>query len=165
MREIIGNGIFLVSTNVGCLTKHWWQRRIQMVDRHLLNDRLDNCILHCDERNSELRKGEKINVFYVYFKPNHSSIFFPGCLLHVLVSVCCADNIFYPRHNVRRCKRWLDSHVYAQGRETFRTYGVAWRGNASFLLVRLGFWIAYSLRKLQHTEEQLRSWCATRVVL
>lgn len=37
-----------------------------------------------------------------------------GCLLHVLVSICCVDDIFYPWNNVRGCRSRLDAHVYAE---------------------------------------------------
>lgn len=59
MRQIVGNFVLLVPRNVGRSWKLGRQRRFQMVDRNMLDGRVDNCLLHCDERHPELRKSKQ----------------------------------------------------------------------------------------------------------
>lgn len=88
-----------------------------------------------------------------------------GCLLHISISVCCPDNIFYSWCNARRCWGRLNTHVYAEGSQAFRSFRLAGCGHAGVLLIRVGIRIVNSVRKLQHPQEQLRSRCVAGLVL
>lgn len=58
MLKVVGDVVLLVPRDVGRRTQHGRQRRVQVVDRHLPDGRVADCVLHCDERYPELRKGE-----------------------------------------------------------------------------------------------------------
>lgn len=130
----------------------------------MLDGSLDHRLLHCDERNSELRKGWAVNSANCQLL-SHDLFPSSGCVLHIALPILRVDNIFHQRHHARRRICWSQAHVYAEGGDAAKADGLARRSHSGLLLVRPGLRLADSLRKLQHAEEQLRSRCVAGVGL
>lgn len=132
VRHVLGNGVLLVSPDLGCFPKYRGNGRFQVVDRPLLACSVGRGFLHCHEGHSEFRK---CRVFHVTF-PLYRS-----------------DDLLHSRNHAEGSGRRTYPHVHAENGEIAGATGMAGCRDAGFLLLWLGIWITHCVWQLQYAEK------------